>query len=330
MLAALRDPFLGALLLVMVMATLWPVGFMRGGVLGLEAWIAPGIALVFFLHGVGIPRTELLRGVKQIRLHLAVQSMTFLMFPLLGLAVMTLLAPVLPADLLLGFFFLAVLPSTISSSVAMTALAGGNVPAAVFNASLSGLLGIVLTPLWLTQVSGQSGWVLPWQETLLTMTGLLLIPFVGGQLLHPWLAPRLAPWKAVTLKLDRGVILMLVLVSFADAVAGGLWRDHGVSILLSTTFLAVFMMTVMFSFTRLWARWQRLPLTDETVLVFCGSKKTLASGVPMASVLFVGHPGIGLILLPLLVYHQIQLVVAAVLAQRYRRIIPEQPSPLDR
>lgn len=315
----LRDRFLWALLLAILIASGLPELARSGGWLGLERLIPVGIAVVFFLHGMGIPRQQLLAGLRRWRLHILVQGFTFVLFPLLGGLLWLLLQGRMDPALLLGFFFLCALPSTISSSVAMTAIAGGNVPAAVFNATLSSLIGILLTPWLISLVASTSGLTLSLQTAIGDISRLLLLPFVLGQLLNPWLGTWFQRQRPITGVLDKGVIWLLVLISFSDAVAGGLWADHGATTLLLTTVLACLLLALAFSGSRWVARHYRLSRADEIVLVFCGSKKTLASGIPMATVLFAGHPALGLIVLPILFYHQLQLILAAMVAERYAR-----------
>lgn len=315
----LKDWFLRSLLLAVIIASLLPDLGRSGGLLHLDAIADYGIAAVFFLHGVGIPRSQMLKGLGKWRLHLLVQAFTFGVFPLLFWLLRPGLELLLPPMLLLGFFYLCALPSTITSSVALTSAAGGNVPAAIFNATASSLLGIACTPLLVSLMATTTGAGFPLREAMLDIAGLLLLPFVLGQLLHTRLAPRLAPYKRQTSLLDRGVVVLLVFAAFSDSVHAGLWRDHGASLLLLTLAVAALFLGIVLLLTRASARLLDFSREDEIVAVFCGSKKTLAAGVPMAKVLFGAHPALGLIVLPIMFYHQLQLMVCAVLAQRYAR-----------
>lgn len=320
----LQDWFLRSMLLAVIIASVFPQLGKSGGLLHLDAFISYGIALVFFLHGVGIPRDQMREGFSQWRIHLVVQAFTFGLFPLLFLVARPGLELMLPPMLLLGVFYLCALPSTITSSVALTGAAGGNVPAAIFNATASSLLGIFLTPLLVSLVAPTGGVTLPLQEAVLDIARLLLLPFVVGQLLHPRLAPLLAPHKRHTSLLDRGVVVLLVFASFSDSVDAGLWRDYGSSTLLLTLACVSVLLAIVLLLSTAAARLLGLGKEEEIVVVFCGSKKTLAAGVPMAKVLFGAHPALGLIVLPIMFYHQLQLIVCAVLAQRYaRRLHPD-------
>lgn len=314
-----RDGFLLAMLSAIVLASLVPDLGRSGGLLHVDALADYGIAAVFFLHGMGIPSEKLRAGLARWPLHIMVQSYTFLVFPLLGLVLHFTVGHWLPPYLMLGFFYLCALPSTISSSVAMTGAARGNVPAAVFNATLSSLLGIVLTPFIISLVADTTGASLPLRDAIIDIAQLLLLPFLSGQILHRWLGAWFARYKPWTNVFDKAVIVLLVFSSFCDSVAAGLWRDYGAGMLLITLALAASLLGTALLLTWRTARLLGLPVEDEIVAVFCGSKKTLASGVPMAKVLFGSHPGLGLIVLPIMFYHQLQLLVAAMLAERYAR-----------
>lgn len=313
------DWFLRGMILAVIIASFFPDIGKSGGLLHIDALTSYGIALVFFLHGMGIPSEQLKAGLGNWRLHLVVQGFTFVVFPLLFLLFQFSFASLLPPILLLGFFYLCALPSTITSSVATTGMARGNVPAAIFNATLSSLLGIVLTPLLVSLMVATSGDTLNFRAAVTDIATLLLLPFVLGQLLHPWLGKWFARHKKYTSLLDRGVVLMLVFASFSDSVAAGLWTDYGVSILLVTLLGTSFILAIVLLLTTYTARSLKFSVEDEIVAVFCGSKKTLAAGVPMAKVLFGTHPGLGLIVLPIMFYHQLQLVVCSILAQRYAK-----------
>lgn len=187
-----------------------------------------GVALIFLLHGLALPAEALREGTKQVRLHLAVQGSTFLLFPVLGFIV----SIGLPDTLRAGVLFVSALPSTVSSSVALTAVARGNVAAAIFNASLSSLLGVLLTPLWMRVLLGAAGASLPLGKVVLDLVLFLLLPFAIGQLLRPWLREHAARHKAAISRVDRGSILLLVYTSFCDSVNAGVWQRHGMTVAL--------------------------------------------------------------------------------------------------
>lgn len=314
--------FLIGMLAAVVLASLFPEFGATGGALHAETATNLGIALVFFLHGIGLPLEALKRGLLAWRLHVVIQGLTYVVFPLLWLVFNALFKGVIPADLMLGFAYLAALPSTISSSVAMTALGRGNVPVAIFNATLSGLLGIVLTPMLLLWLADTKTLGMSLGDTMLNIAQLLLLPIVVGQVLRPFVGHWFARIKHYTSNIDRAVILMLVYAAFCNSVQSGLWRDHGIG-LVATTFAvdAVFLAAILWLSTRT-ARALGASLKDEVAVVFCGSKKTLASGIPMATLIFGAHPALGMIVLPIMLYHQLQLFVCSVMAHRYARRAP--------
>jgi sodium/bile acid cotransporter 7 len=314
-----RDWFLLGMLAAVLLASLFPAVGRTGGLIHAEKVTDFGIALVFFLHGVGISFTNLKAGMLRWPVHLTVQAFTFALFPLLYYPFNALFHEVVPPGLMLGFLYLCVLPSTISSSVALTAVARGNVPAAIFNATLSSLLGIGLTPLLVSLMAHSHGEGLPLLATVIGLTKLLLLPLVVGQLLRPWLAGWLKRYQTITGKVDKVVILLLVYAAFCDSVAAGLWTHYGIGVIAITLLGAALLLAVVLGLSTWAARRLGFNKEDEITTVFCGSKKTLASGVPMAKLLFGANPYLGLIVLPIMFYHQLQLFTCSMLAERYGR-----------
>ncbi|WP_377296656.1 bile acid:sodium symporter family protein [Rhizobium sp. SGZ-381] len=274
------------------------------------------IALLFFLHGARLSRDVVIAGVLHWRLHLTILAVTYAIFPLLGLAAGYIPGEILKPELYIGILFLCVLPSTVQSSIAFTSIAGGNVPAAICSASASNLFGMFLTPLLvglLMTTNGSSGFSLDALETILLQ---LLAPFILGQILEPWIGKWIRGRKKLLMPVDRGSILMVVYLAFSESVNEGLWqtfsiRDIGVVLVLDALLLALVLAITMFG-----SRLLGFNKEDEITITFCGSKKSLASGVPMAGAIFAGQ-SIGAIVLPLMLFHQIQLMVCAVLAQKY-------------
>jgi sodium/bile acid cotransporter 7 len=290
-----------------------------------DGWLHPallvkgGVALIFFLHGLLLSFAALRAGTLRWPLHLVVQGGTFLLFPLLGLLVLAGAGAWLTPDLRLGVFFLCALPSTVSSSVALTATARGNVPAAVFNATLSNLLGVFLTPLWVGLMVEATGHTLPLGEVVTDLVCWLVLPLIAGQLVRPWLGQWAAGRKRGINRVDRGVILVLVYTSFCDSVRRGVWRENGVWTLGLVVVIALGLFFIALWVMRSVSRLLGFSRADEIAAIFCGSKKTLASGVPMAQLIFGAHPGMGLILLPIMIYHPLQLMICSVLAGRWAK-----------
>jgi sodium/bile acid cotransporter 7 len=311
------DWFLLGMVAVTALAWLFPEPGAKGGSLHPELANKVGVALIFFLHGLLLSFAALRAGTLLWRLHLVVQLSTFLICPLIGLATLALIGSSLDPTLGLGIFYLCALPSTVSSSVAMTATARGNVAAAVFNASLSSVLGVFLTPLWVGVYMGTSGASLPLGRVVLDLTLWLLLPLALGQLARPALGAFAVRHKRKVNVVDRATILLLVYTSFCDSVASGVWRGSAAGALsVAVAFSALLLGALLLGVDGV-ARRIGFSTEDRIATVFCGSKKTLASGVPMARLMFAGNPGLGLILLPIMIYHPLQLVVCGWLAGRF-------------
>lgn len=312
------DWFLLGMGAAVALAWVFPAPGATGGSLHPEVLNKLGVSLIFFLHGLGLPLRALAAGTLQWRLHLVVQLATFGLCPLLGLLALAALGTHVTPDLRVGLFYLCALPSTVSSSVALTAAARGNVPAAVFNATLSSLIGVVLTPLWLDLALGRSGQTLPLGAVMLDLVRWLVLPLALGQLLRPLLGELAARHKAGIGVVDRLAILLLVYTSFCDSVVAGVWTSGTTTLLVSAVFSVLLLGVVMaVVWTATGASGFTMP--DRIAALFCGSKKTLASGVPMARLIFGADPGLGIILLPIMLYHPLQLVVCGWLAGRFAR-----------
>jgi sodium/bile acid cotransporter 7 len=317
-LAAFRpDNFTLAIVATVVVASLLPAVGAAAMVLHYVTIVA--IALLFFLHGARLSREAALAGALHWRLHLVVLCATFVLFPILGLAARQTLGGVLPDTLLVGLLFLCLLPSTVQSSIAFTSIAHGNVAAAVCSASLSNLLGIFLTPALVALLMNLKGGVSP--GAVLDIILQLLAPFLAGHLLRPWIGAFVGRHRYALGYVDRGSILLVVYLAFSEAVANGIWHVLGVGDLVKLLIVCAVLLAVVLGVTLVVARRLGFERIDEIVIVFCGSKKSLASGVPMAGVLFP-LAQVGMVVLPLMLFHQIQLMVCAALARRYANTDP--------
>ena len=276
------------------------------------------IALLFFMHGAKLSRQAVIAGMTHWRLHLLVMAFTFALFPLLGLVLKPALLMLITPELYLGILFLCVLPSTVQSSIAFTSVAHGNVPAAVCSASASNLIGIFLTPLLVNMLVVAHGESHASADAMLKIIYQLLLPFVAGQLARPWLQSFIEKHASTLKMVDQSSILLVVFVAFSEAVVQGLWHQLPFTMLLSLLFISAVMLAIIMGLTMFSSRRLGFNKEDEITIVFCGSKKSLASGVPMAKVLFASHT-VGMVLLPLMLFHQLQLMVCAVLAQRYAK-----------
>ncbi len=306
------DPFLLVLIGVVVVASLVPV---RGGAVLIADHIADvAIMLLFFLHGAKLSRQSIVGGILSWRVHLLVLAATFMLFPSLGLLIWALHLPIDPA-LQTGLLFLTLLPSTVQSSVAFTAVARGNVAAAICSASLSNIMGIFLTPvLTALFIGGSASGSL---DSIQTIAGQLLLPFIAGHLCRPLGVEFMDRHKWLLSKVDRGSILIVVYNAFSAAVIGGIWHRLVLADLVMVLVVSAVMLGAVMLSAWVVARQAGLTVEDQIVVLFCGSKKSLVSGVPMASALFPAAAA-GPIILPLMLFHQLQLMVCAVVAQRYR------------
>ena len=311
------DWFLCGMLLATLLAYVFPRFGSTGGAMHAEWVINIGVFLVFFLHGVNLSSEQISHGLKNMRLHLMVQGFTFIVFPLLWLLADTLLGTRIAPLLMLGFFYLCALPSTISSSVALTGSAGGNVPAAILNASLSSVLGIFLTPLLVSFVVGSGSGGIDLGATLLDLCAMLLLPLVLGQLVRPLLGRFFARHKRYTNIVDKVVILLLVYAAFCNSMVSGMWQQQGAAVILGAFIGSALLLAAILWMTTRTARALKFSTADEIAAVFCASKKSLAAGAPLAALIFGANPGLGLILLPIMIYHPLQLIVCSVMAENY-------------
>jgi sodium/bile acid cotransporter 7 len=321
-LLAVFEPFILTLVGVMLLASLLPARGAWASAVGIAA--DAGIVLLFFLHGARLSRQAIIAGARNARLHLAVLAATYLLFPLLGLGAAAL--PFFSPEIAAGLLFLTLLPSTVQSSIAFTSIARGNVAAAVCSAAVSNVAGVLVTPalvalLMASAPGGAGGISFASIEAILLQ---LLLPFAIGHAMRPLVAAWVERHKKLVSVVDRGSILLVVYTAFGAAVVEGLWRRLGAEDLLLLTLVCSAMLAVILGGTWVAARLLRLPREDAIVLLFAGSKKSLASGVPMAGVLFPAA-AVGTIILPLMIFHQIQLVVCAWIARRLGQG-PEAPA----
>ncbi|MFF8369423.1 bile acid:sodium symporter family protein [Streptomyces lydicus] len=272
------------------------------------------VALLFFLYGARLSTREALDGLRHWRLHLTVLACTFAVFPVLGLAAGALVPYVLPPTLYTGLLFLCLVPSTVQSSIAFTSIARGNVAAAICAGSFSSIVGIVVTPLLAGLVlHGHGGGFSA--GALVPIVCQLLLPFLAGQVLRRWIGTFLTRHKKVLGYVDRGSILLVVYTAFSAGMVQGIWHQVSPLRLLCLLGVEAVLLAVMLTTTSYGAKKLGFPRGDRIAITFAGSKKSLAAGLPMASVLFGAQAG--LMVLPLMLFHQMQLMVCAVLAKRF-------------
>lgn len=315
------DPYI----LLMAATVALAVAFSARGQVAIAAGAAAniGIVFLFFLYGARFSTKVALDGLRHWRLHTAALFSTFALFPVLGLASQKLLPGALPAELYSGLLFLCVLPSTVQSSIAFTSIARGNVPAALCSATASNILGIFITPVLAGLVLTTQGAQLS-MEVSQNIVLQLLAPFVAGQMLRPWIGEWVLARKQILGLLDRGSILLIIYVAFSKGMEEHIWSRITAADFAALVLVLAVLLALVVAATRFVARrFMSLKTEDEIVLVFCGSMKSLASGLPIAGILF-SDSQLGLVVLPLMAFHQIQLIVGAALARRYG----ERPAPV--
>jgi sodium/bile acid cotransporter 7 len=307
------DIFLTLIFGVIALATVLPV---RGTAVPVAAFITKSaIVILFFLHGAKLSRSAILGGLGAWRVHIAVLAATFVMFPMLGLLARNasnLWSPPIIGD---GLLLLCLMPSTVQSSIAFTAIGRGNVPAAVCSAAASNLIGVVLTPILVALLMARRGEGMFW-EGVLHVASQLLVPFVLGHVCRPLLIRTLDRYRQLVSWTDRGVILIVVYTAFSAAVVEGIWSTFSIIHLAWITLVDVVILAAALLATIYGSIMAGAKKADEITIVFCGSKKSLASGVPIAGALFP-QAMVGPLIIPLMIFHQIQLMVCALLAERY-------------
>lgn len=317
----LPDTFTVALVAVLVLATYWPARGAAAGWVGTAANVA--ITLMFFLYGAKLAPSRVIGGLTHWRLQLLIFAFTYGVFPLVGSTFFLLPESVMPKDLVVGLVFLTLLPSTIQSSLAFTSIAGGNVPAAMCAATFSNIVGTVLTPLLVGLFLSLKGGT----DSLAAIgqiTQLIVVPFLVGQLARPFIGDFVRRHSVVVAVTDRSSILLIVYGAFGRAVLQGLWSTVSVTQLALIFALEVPLLAGMILALRAISRRIGFDRADEAAAVFCGAKKSLATGVPMAGVLFAPEQ-VGLVLLPVMLFHQIELMTGAWLSRHYARRAASEP-----
>lgn len=312
----LPDGFTLAIVATVVFASFLPC-YGEGAVI--FHWLTTiAIAIMFFMQGARLSREAIIAGMGHWRLHLTILASTFVLFPVLGFGFAALFPHAISHATLIGLLYICLLPSTVQSSIAFTSIAHGNVPAAICSATFSTLLGVIVTPIMaslLLKTHGGGGGGL---ESIGSIFLELLLPFVLGQLLRPWIGGWANRNKHILKFTDRGSIILVVYTAFSGAVIDGLWHKLPLSGFAEIIVSNAVLLAVVLVITTFGSRLLGFAKPEEVAIVFCGSKKSAATGVPMANVLF-GASTVGLIVLPLIIFHQMQLMVCAVLAKRYAR-----------
>lgn len=311
------DGFILALASVILLAYVWPAPGTMEHPVSLTTISNYGVTLIFFFYGLKLSPKTLKASLGNWRLHAVVQASTFILFPLVGFALYYLAGTWGEPLLWLGILYVTVLPSTVSSSVVMVSMAGGNIPAAIFNASISGLLGVMITPLLMSPVLESQVHSFEAGNVIVKLGIQVLAPVALGIVLHP---TRLGAWavrNSASLRImDQSVILLIVYISFCESFAGHMFSALRLPALLLLLVGMAALFAVVFLLIGNISRWMGFADQERITAVFCGTKKSLVHGTVMSKILFAGIPAAGLVLLPIMVYHAIQLILSSMIAKR--------------
>ena len=312
----LPDWFITGLLLMIVIAWIVPGIGMGSNPVNLGLVIDIGVVLIFFLYGLKLDPGKLKAGMSNWRMHVAIQLTTFLVFPLLILPFYPFVKGTHLELLWMGMFFLAALPSTVSSSVVMVSIAGGNIPGAIFNASISGIIGILVTPFWMGLFLSAQAAGFDFSNVLIQLITQIIVPVIAGLLLHRyfiyWLLRHLPKLAAF----DKIIILLIVYESFSKSFLAGIFSQVSWEALAGLLVVVVMLFFLVLYFTGFLAKVMRFNREDRITLQFAATKKSLVHGSVFASVLFTGISGAGIWLLPIMIYHSFQLFYISLIARR--------------
>lgn len=312
------DKFVLSMLFAVFVSFIFPQWGGHGSKLHLDLITKWGVAIVFFLHGANLSIEAIKSGAFNWRLHIYTQSITFVIFPIFGFIIFYSTSEILPFSLRLGIFFLCALSSTISSSITLTGIANGNVAGAVFNASLSGILGMIITPFLISLILKANQTIeFDTFGAMIEIAKTLLLPFAFGQLLRPIIKNILVKHKKIIVLIDRSIIVLIVFVAFCNANLEKIWQKTSVFQLFSIFLIVFFLLALILWLNIKIANKLNFSHANKTAGVFVGATKSLANGAPIAAILFAGNPQLGMILLPIMLYHQLQLIICAILAAKW-------------
>lgn len=310
------DKFVFFISIAIALAYLFPQWGTQESKLPLNTISSIGISLIFFFYGLKLSPEKLKQGLKNWKLHLLVQGATFLLFPLLVLLIHPFIQNEEQENIWLGFFFLAALPSTVSSSVLMVSLAKGNIPAAIFNASISGIIGIALTPLWMGLFVSDLQTDFDFTEIYIKLIVQIIIPVIIGLLLHRFFGSFVQKHKSKITLFDKSIILLIIYKSFSESFEKNIFSSVSIVDLLLILIGVILLFSIVFYLTKLFSRKLHLNTEDQITAQFCGTKKSLVHGTVFSKILFGNMASIGIILLPLMLFHAIQILIISVVATK--------------
>jgi len=310
------DKFVLSIIVAIAIAYVFPQFGTNESLFPINTITTVGIALIFFFYGLKLSPSKMKEGLKNWKLHIVVQVSTFIMFPLLVLLTRPFIQNAEQETIWLAFFFLAALPSTVSSSVVMVSLAKGNIPAAIFNASISGIIGIVLTPLWMGLFINNAQGDFNFAEIYVKLIVQIILPVIAGLLLHRYLGDFVHKHSSKLTLFDKSIILLIIYKSFSESFEGDIFNT--VSLLnLAFIFLCVLVLfSIVFFLTGFWAKRQHFSKEDQITAQFCGTKKSLVHGTVFSKILFGNMLSVGIILLPLMLFHATQILIISIIASK--------------
>lgn len=313
------DKFVLFIILTIIIAYFFPQWGVAEGVVSIDAISAIGISLIFFFYGLKLNPTQLKEGLKNWKLHLLVQSSTFLMFPLLVLLAGPFIQNESQETIWLAFFFLAALPSTVSSSVVMVSMAKGNIPGAIFNASISGIIGIIITPLWMGMFVNDTQTDFDFTGIYIKLIVQIILPVVLGLLLQRFLGAFVRQHSGKLALFDKTIILLIIYKSFAGSFENHIFSSVSFLNLLSIFIGVLLLFVIAFFLTGFVSKRLKINTKDQITAQFCGTKKSLVHGTVFSKILFGNMATMGIMLLPLMLFHAIQILIISVVASTYSK-----------
>ena len=313
------DGFIVGLLCMIALAYWFPGMDDNWNPINLETVTTVGISLIFFFYGLKLSPQNMKKGLLNYKLHLVVQLTTFLLFPLLIICLRPLVHSEDTELLWLALFFMAALPSTVSSSVVMVSIAKGNIPGAIFNASISGLIGIVLTPIWMGIFMSSADVGFDFWGSVISLVIKILLPVIVGLSLNKYLGGTARKYSRYLTLFDKTIILLIVYNSFGKSFEANIFDDISLFHLSITAVLIVFTFVIIYGIVYFITLRLNFSREDRITALFCGSKKSLVHGSVMANVLFKNMASQGIFIIPIMVYHSLQLILVSFIAQRFSR-----------
>jgi sodium/bile acid cotransporter 7 len=320
--------FIVGLFLSVIAAYLFPDLGAKGGFFKSEITTKLGVITIFFLQGLQLPSENMLYDLMEWKLHLFIQCFNFIIIPAIVMILNSLGGTHLPKDLQIGFLYLAILPTTISTAVVFSGLVGGNQVGAIFNAALSNILAVFIVPVWTAwHLSTTAGLTIPLLPLLVKLALLLILPFIIGQILRPWLKKSAVNFKNAIRRISIGIILFILYSAFCNSFKRGAWQEFGLNKILITFFISFFLLGLIMTIVWVSLKMAKFQYPSKMTAFFCASQKSLATGVPMASSIFAaaGHttilPVLGVVLLPLMFFHPLQLLIGGLIVGHFSKKI---------